>query len=398
MTISKKGKGKKIKGTSIAQGEKKLTLADLDAISDEESHEEGHSDIDEEVLLSEGKEDNEWSAEARALRQAIADGAFDSLAHLDKSGNKREKNDKGGQQEEAQEVELGDDSDDDNDSEPRSKAQEEKTTSSNAISNSKAIHAVTDEICSSRAGMPWPESFDVVPSTILPFGDDNSEGSPLDVHDDLKREVAFYNVALQAVHEARLLCKKNSVPFARPDDFFAEMVKTDDHMAKVKDRLIFETKKMEAFEQRKANKEHKLRAREAHAHRIAEKSKAKKDNLKAVNEWAKNAAASRPSGGMVRDDDDFYLDKLNDGNRKRKGWQDKDGSLQFGPNRKRIAADKKYGFGGKKGRFKQTDRKSLDDMSGYNARMGGTGGQKMRPGAGNNRKGKRARDAQRSRS
>jgi rRNA-processing protein EBP2 len=28
------------------------------------------------------------------------------------------------------------------------------------------------------------------------------------------------------------------VPISRPDDFFAEMLKTDEHMAKIKSRLI----------------------------------------------------------------------------------------------------------------------------------------------------------------
>ena len=44
-----------------------------------------------------------------------------------------------------------------------------------------------------------------------------------------------------------------------------------DHMAKIKDRLIFETKKMEAVERRKSNKEQTVMAKERHAHRIAEK-------------------------------------------------------------------------------------------------------------------------------
>ena len=53
------------------------------------------------------------------------------------------------------------------------------------------------------------------------------EGNVLDVHDDLKREVAFYNIALDAVRDARDLCKASQTPFQRPEDFFAEMVKTD---------------------------------------------------------------------------------------------------------------------------------------------------------------------------
>ncbi len=151
-----------------------------------------------------------------------------------------------------------------------------------------------------------------------------------------------------------------------------------DHMAMVKDRLIFENKKMEAFEQRKSNREQKLRAKEKHAHRIAEKSKQKKQHLSDVQDWAKTAAYNRAGGGKVRDDDDEYLSRMNGG-----------------PNRKREFADKKFGHGGKRGRFKQNDRKSLNDMSQYNPKGGNfAGGQKAGP---SKRKGKRARDAAKSR-
>ena len=50
-----------------------------------------------------------------------------------------------------------------------------------------------------------------------------------------------------------------------------------------------------------------------------------------------------------------------------------------------------------KGRYKVMDKTSRDDMSGYNAAFGGSGGPKMRNmgGKGKNRMGKRARDAKR---
>ena len=167
-------------------------------------------------------------------------------------------------------------------------------------------------------------------------------------------------------------------------------------MAKVKDRLIFETKKMEAFEQRKSNKEQRLRAKEARANKAIEKARAKKDHMKAVDDWAKDAAANRIPGA-IRDDDDYQLSRVSGGG---------------GPNKKRERADAKYGHGGKRGRFKQNDAKTLNDMSGFNPRgnfggigtksgkhksgAGGGGGGGGR-GAGANRKGKRARDAARSR-
>ena len=161
-----------------------------------------------------------------------------------------------------------------------------------------------------------------------------------------------------------------------------------DHMAKIKDRLIFETKKMEAVERRKSNKEQTAMAKERAAHRIAEKSKAKKAHMAAVEDWKKSAEQGRGRlGGRVHDmdADEDQLRGLGGG----------------GPNKKRIAADKKYGFGGKRGRFKQNDPKDLNDMSGFKPRGSFAGGQKTTNTYGKGKKGgakrpgKRARDARR---
>ena len=157
-------------------------------------------------------------------------------------------------------------------------------------------------------------------------------------------------------------------------------------MAKVKDRLIFETKKMEAVAQRKSNREQKLRSKESHANKLAEKSKRKKDHFKQVEDWAKNAASNR--GGALNDgDDDAYLARMGGAG---------------GVNKKRQAADRKFGHGGKKGRFKQMDRKTLNDTSSFNPRgnFAGVGSKKTAKtssGSGAKRQGKRARDAGRGR-
>ena len=89
--------------------------------------------------------------------------------------------------------------------------------------------------------LAWPEKFSVVPGPL--------DLAEKDVHDDIKREVSFYNLALAGVEKCAKLCDKYKIPFTRPLDFFAEMIKSDEHMGKVKDRLIFESKKMDAFEQ-----------------------------------------------------------------------------------------------------------------------------------------------------
>jgi rRNA-processing protein EBP2 len=148
-------------------------------------------------------------------------------------------------------------------------------------------------------------------------------------------------------------------------------------MAMVKDRLIFENKKIDAVAQRKSNKEQKLRSKESAANKVQEKLKRKKDHFKELDDWAQSAKSNRDEGA---------------------GGGDK----VF--NKKRQAADKKYGHGGKKGRFKQSSSESKQDVSGFNPRGNFAGGQKKTAGkggggsgAGASRQGKRARDAGRSR-
>lgn len=302
---------------------------------------------DDKKLSLDDREQEEWDAEARALHEAVAEGAIftDNVDFLEKNSEKCDKEE-----------------------------EDVRGQPSSSVSNSKALHLKTIELLSVQKKLPWMETLDVMPEDPLPFE------SAKDVHDDLKREVAFYNVALEAVQDAKFKFQQNDVPFSRPDDFFAEMMKTDRHMTKVKDRLIFESKKISAFEQRKNNQEFKLRAKESQAKKLEAKSRQKKENIEAVQEWAKNAASSRH--GVVDDDNKEYVKRFGQ------------------PNKKRMIADRKYGFGGKRGRFKQEDKKSLNDYSSFNPRgnFGGLGSKKTGgPASGGKRMGKRAREAARQR-
>lgn len=56
--------------------------------------------------------------------------------------------------------------------------------------------------------------------------------------------------ALGAAQEAIHKFEAASTPWQRPPDYYAEMVKNDDHMAKVKQQLMHEQEQMEAVEQR----------------------------------------------------------------------------------------------------------------------------------------------------
>lgn len=49
----------------------------------------------------------------------------------------------------------------------------------------------------------------------------------LQVHDDIKREISFYNLVRENVQQGMRTLVQAKVPISRPDDFFAEMLKTD---------------------------------------------------------------------------------------------------------------------------------------------------------------------------
>jgi rRNA-processing protein EBP2 len=76
-----------------------------------------------------------------------------------------------------------------------------------------------------------------LPISSLPFHVHQSvtaaEKVTVDVDDDLARETAFSQQALEAAKFARTALLKEGVPFTRPTDYFAEMIKDDEHMEKV---------------------------------------------------------------------------------------------------------------------------------------------------------------------
>eukprot|EP00980_Cylindrotheca_fusiformis_P011936 scaffold2830_cov131-Cylindrotheca_fusiformis.AAC.57 len=179
---------------------------------------------------AEPEEDLESESESEDEKKVAADGEDDE--EEDEGEDEEEEEDEGKQKlKEILGDKDGENSSDEEEEDKESSDDEDpkmKQMIANNSHNSKALAVVTAELAAAHARLPWAERFEVVPETPLPFGENGDpESNPLDVHDDLKREVAFYNLALEAVHKARKECKKAKIPFSRPDDFFAEMVKTD---------------------------------------------------------------------------------------------------------------------------------------------------------------------------
>eukprot|EP00937_MAST-01D_sp_MAST-1D-sp2_P002633 g2633.t1 len=178
-------------------------------------------------------------------------------------------------------------------------------------------------------------------------------GAPLaveDPEDDLLREVAFFNLAKDAVMSASARLRELGEPYKRPEDYFAEMVKSDKHMGRIKDQLIFEQRKIAAFEMRKQQQHHKKRAKQVEQEKAKQRSDDKKSTLEAVKKWRKSAASR---GGQLDDDDGFEQVLYAKAAPTRTSKKD---LPQKG--KKRLARDSKFGFGGKKRFAKRNDADS----------------------------------------
>jgi len=73
------------------------------------------------------------------------------------------------------------------------------------------------------------------------------------------------------------------IPISRPDDFFAEMLKSDEHMAKVKSRLLQQQVKVQNFEERKQRLENKKFHKAMKAHKQTERHREKRQNLEQIS-------------------------------------------------------------------------------------------------------------------
>ncbi|KAL5570027.1 hypothetical protein UlMin_026602 [Ulmus minor] len=210
---------------------------------------------------------------------------------------------------------------------------------------------------------------------------DIDQEQQVDVNDDLARELAFYNQALEGTRQAFGKLQSMGLPFLRPADYYAEMVKTDSHMVKVKGRLLEEKKRIEEAEERKKARESKKLAKEIQSQKTKERAKQKKEEIESVKKWRKQ----RQQSGFSKDGKDSEMDfSFEDGksfersNKKRPGVSPGDrsgGKAGFGGKgkhqKKREFRNSKFGFGGKKALKKQNTAETTNDFRSFNAKDSG---------------------------
>jgi rRNA-processing protein EBP2 len=94
----------------------------------------------------------------------------------------------------------------------------------------------------------------------------------IDVEDEFKRELSFYNTALSATQIALSKLSALSVPIWRPDDYLTDMLKTDWQMGSVKQNLIEQKKRVEVVQARRQMKKTKKFSETAHKKDVERKT------------------------------------------------------------------------------------------------------------------------------
>ena len=154
------------------------------------------------------------------------------------------------------------------------------------INNGPALVASRNRIALIKPSNQKPTPFhyhNSLISSLPPLAD-----SVPDPNDDLSRELEFYRIARTAVISARDLLKSESVPFSRPADYFAEMVKTDEHMGRVKQKVYDEAAGKKASEEARKLRDAKKFGKAVQVAKEQERAKEKRNTLDRIKELKKS--------------------------------------------------------------------------------------------------------------
>lgn len=236
------------------------------------------------------------------------------------------------------------------------------------------VEGLKQKLAEIKLKLPWIETLDVVskPAPLAPelalqeeqhaqrrqklLKNAKGKGANITddpIHNDFKREMLFYRQAQATVLTALPRIRSLDLPTKRPEDYFAQMAKSDEHMQKVRSKLA-----EKQVEEERVAKVRKLRELKKYGKQVQievqqRRSKEKKDMLDQVKKFRKGKTDSID---FLRDieADDAAADK---GNFKNKGNRNVVNKRKF--------KDEKFGYGGKKKGQKANTRNSADDVSSY---------------------------------
>ena len=185
------------------------------------------------------------------------------------------------------------------------------------------------------------------------------------VLNDFKRETMFHRQAQSAVIEGIARIKSLNIATKRPDDYYAEMAKTDVHMEKVKENLVKKQTEAQRTEKIRTLRAQRKVSKQMQVEATLQKHAEKKKLLDEVKKYRKG----------IRRDLDFLDDKKKPVSKGKDGKNMSKKALE-----KRNNKNSKFGFGGKKRGMKKNTKDSAADVSDY--RKPGKPGRGGKPGIG----------------
>nr|ALS04376.1 putative rRNA-processing protein ebp2-like protein [Acartia pacifica] len=171
------------------------------------------------------------------------------------------------------------------------------------------------------------------------------------VHNDFKREMMFYRQAQSAVIEGISRLHSQNIPTKRPEDYFAQMVKTDLHMQKIREKLLTKQQEQERTEKIRKLRELKKYGKKVQVEVQQNRAKEKRQLMDNVKKFRKGKL-----------DDLDFLEK--NGNK-----PGSDSNRKTLNDRRKFKNDK-FGFGGKKRGLKKNTKESADNVSDYRTSKG----------------------------
>ncbi|CCK69213.1 Ebp2p KNAG_0C01000 [Huiozyma naganishii CBS 8797] len=215
------------------------------------------------------------------------------------------------------------------------------------INNTKAMkHALE------RVQLPWAKHSFQEHQAVT--SSEDTDAQIKDIYDDTERELAFYKQSLDAVSQARVHLKRLHVPFLRPLDYFAEMVKSDEHMDKLKGKLVKEASEKKAHEDARKQRQLKKFGKQVQVATLQKRQLEKKETLEKI----KSLKKKKQQNEINNDDFDVGVEEATE-DTKDKRWS------SYKASGKRAAKNSKYGQGGMKRFKRKNDADSSMDTSSF---------------------------------
>jgi rRNA-processing protein EBP2 len=248
------------------------------------------------------------------------------------------------------------------------------------INNIAALSAARKRISIVRPKMPF-QSHNSLISSLPPIS-----SVVEDPNDDLTRELEFYRIAKDAATSSKAILLKAGVPFTRPNDYFAEMVKSDEHMSRIKKKMYDEAAGKKAAAEARQLRDAKKFGKKVQQAKEEERAKEKRETLGKIKDlkrsefWCRGACLMSvltfvslerkgQDTGKVNEDDDLFqsIDVEAEPSKDKSGRERGPGTDADGRKfkRSRTEKDKKFGHGGKKRFAKSGDATSSADMKGF---------------------------------